>query len=48
MYCNNWECPHNKDGKCTWNDPNKDAPCVEEIYKNLSKIEEIFKKPIDK
>ena len=37
MFCNDWECPHNKDGKCT----EKDAPCLNEILK------EIFEKGID-
>lgn len=38
MKCNDWECPFNKDGKCTWNDPKKDAPCFEEMLKDLQKI----------
>ena len=38
MKCNDWNCPFNKEGKCTWNNTEKDQPCMEETW------EEIFKK----
>jgi hypothetical protein len=44
MKCNDWECPFNKEGKCSWSDPNKDAPCFEEVLKDLQKN----KKALDK
>lgn len=31
--CNEWECPHNKDGACTV----KECPKMEEIYNIINK-----------
>lgn len=36
-YCNEWECPHNKNGKCCATPEEKDA-CLDNLLEALKKI----------
>ncbi len=36
-YCNDWECPHNKDGECVAN-AEEYAQCFDELLAALSRL----------
>lgn len=42
-YCNDWECPHNKDGVCGAN-ADEYAECLDELLAAISRLKEVLKK----
>lgn len=42
-YCNDWECPHNKDGVCAAN-AEESAQCLNDLLEALSRLKKLQEK----